>query len=90
MSKLNLDVIKRKLAELSGAARTSRVQLWKPEVRDEPYRIRAMPWKNNDPSTPFIERSFYYFGEGRGILSLSQFGKPDPVQDFQSNLYKSG
>lgn len=76
------------MAELSGAKKTSNVQLWKPGVGE--YKIRCLPWKNSVEGQPFVERWFYYLGNNAGILSPKQFGKPDPIDDLIRKLYSSG
>lgn len=87
---LDLDAIRKKLSQLDGTARTSSVQLWKADARAEEYRIRCLPWKNVTDGQPFIERQFYYLGEGKpGIVAPAQFGKPDPVNDLIRKLYST-
>jgi hypothetical protein len=48
-----------------------------------------LPWKNANDGQPFIERQFYYLGEGPGILAPAQFGKPDPINDLIKQLYST-
>ena len=85
---IDLEAIKRRVAELSGVKRTSSVQLWKPSLGE--HKVRCLPWKNAPDGQPFMERWFYYIGENAGILAPNQFGKPDPINDLIRKLYSSG
>jgi len=85
---IDLEAIKRRVAELSGVKKTSSVQLWKPTIGE--HKIRCLPWKNAPDGQPFMERWFYYIGENAGILAPNQFGKPDPINDLIRKLYGSG
>jgi len=85
---IDLEAIKRRVAELSGVKRTSSVQLWKAGIGE--YKVRCLPWKNTPEGQPFAERWFYYIGENAGILAPNQFGKPDPINDLIRKLYSSG
>jgi hypothetical protein len=85
---IDLEAIKRRVAELSGVKKSSSVQLWKPGVGE--HKIRCLPWKNAKDGQPFEERWFYYIGENAGILAPNQFGKPDPINDLIRKLYSSG
>ena len=85
---IDLEAIKRRVAELSGVKKTSSVQMWKPGLGE--YKIRCLPWKNAQDGQPFMERWFYYIGENAGILAPNQFGKPDPINDLVRKLYSSG
>lgn len=85
---IDLDAIKKRVAELSGVKKTSSIQMWKPEIGE--HRIRCLPWKNLPDGQPFAERWFYYIGENTGILAPNQFGKPDPINDLIRKLYSSG
>jgi len=85
---IDLEAIKRRVAELSGVKKTSSVQLWKPGLGE--HKIRCLPWKNAPDGQPFMERWFYYLGENAGILAPNQFGKPDPINDLIRKLYSSG
>lgn len=85
---IDLEAIKRRVAELSGVKKTSSVQMWKPTVGE--YKIRCLPWKNTPDGQPFAERWFYYIGENAGILTPKQFGKSDPIDDLIRKLYSSG
>lgn len=85
---IDLEAIRRRVAELSGVKKTSSVQLWKPTVGE--HKVRCLPWKNADEGQPFMERWFYYLGENMGILTPNQFGKPDPINDLLRKLYSTG
>jgi hypothetical protein len=85
---IDLEAIKKRVAELSGVKKTSSVQLWKPTVGE--HKIRCLPWKNSPDGQPFAERWFYYIGDNAGILAPNQFGKPDPINDLIRKLYSSG
>jgi len=85
---IDLEAIKRRVAELSGVKKTSSVQMWKPGLGE--YKIRCLPWKNAGEGQPFMERWFYYIGENAGLLAPNQFGKPDPINDLIRKLYSSG
>lgn len=85
---IDLEAIKKRVAELSGVRKTSSVQLWKPTVGE--HKIRCLPWKDAPDGQPFMERWFYYIGENAGILAPNQFGKPDPINDLIRKLYSSG
>jgi len=86
---IDIEAIKRKVEELQGNRKNSRVQLWKPEIGT--YRIRALPWKDCEPGQPFKELWFYYLGDAaKGMLAPHQFGKPDPIQDLIIKLYSTG
>ncbi len=85
---IDLEAIKRRVAELSGVKKTSSVQLWKPSLGE--HKIRCLPWKNSPDGQPFAERWFYYIGDNAGILAPHQFGKPDPINDLIKKLYSSG
>ena len=85
---IDLEAIKRRVAELSGVKKTSSVQMWKPGLGE--YKVRCLPWKNAAEGQPFMERWFYYIGENAGILAPNQFGKPDPINDLIRKLYSSG
>lgn len=88
---VDLEAIRRRMGELATGRKNSNVQLWKPKMGD--YSIRGVPWPAKltaETGLPFVERWFYYIGEGRGHLTLHQFGKPDPINDFINSLWRSG
>lgn len=87
---LDLEAIRKKLNQLNGTARTSSIQMWKADARELEYKVRCLPWKNVTDGQPFIERQFYYLGDGvPGILAPAQFGKPDPINDLIRKLYST-
>lgn len=86
---LDLEAIRKKLAQLNGTAKTSSVQMWKADAREEAYIIRCLPWPNANDGQPFIERQFYYLGDSKAILAPAQFGKPDPINDLIKKLYST-
>lgn len=86
---VDLEAIRRRVQELSGARRNSNIQMWKPGIGE--YKVRGLPWKSmSSDGMPFVERWFYYIGNERGFLSPKQFGKTDPIDDFIRKLYASG
>lgn len=85
---IDLDAIRRRVAELSGVKKTSSVQIWKPALGE--HKVRCLPWKNAPEGQPFAERWFYYLGENAGLLAPHQFGKPDPINGLIRDLYASG
>lgn len=85
---IDLEAIKKRVAELSGVKKTSSVQMWKPGLGE--HKVRCLPWKNAPEGQPFAERWFYYIGENAGLLAPNQFGKPDPINDLIRKLYSSG
>ena len=85
---IDLEAIRKRVAELSGVKKTSSIQLWKPSLGE--HKVRCLPWKNSPDGQPFAERWFYYIGENAGILAPNQFGKPDPINDLIRKLYSSG
>jgi len=84
---IDLEAIRRRVAELSGNKKNSSIQMWKPGIGE--YKVRGLPWKNPTEGLPFIERWFYYF-VNPGILTPKQFGKPDPIDDLIRKLFSSG
>lgn len=85
---IDIEAIRKRMAELSGVKKSSNVQMWKPELGE--HKIRCLPWKDSKDGEPFQERWFYYLGENQGILAPNQFGKPDPINDLIRKLYSSG
>lgn len=85
---IDLEAIRKRMQELSGANKNSSIQMWKPEAGE--YKVRGLPNKYATEGMPLIERWFYFIGETRGFLAPKQFNKPDPVNEFIRSLYKSG
>jgi hypothetical protein len=86
---IDLDAIKRKLNELSGNSNGPRKSnFWRPELGE--YKVRLLPWQDND-GQPFKEKWFYYnIKERGGILAPVKLGLPDPVAEFCSKLWEEG
>jgi len=84
---VDLEAIRRRMAELSGVKKTSSVQMWKPGVGE--HKVRCLPWSDTPDGQPFKERWFYYIGTNAGILTPKQFGKPDPIDDLLRKLYST-
>lgn len=89
---IDLEAIRKKVQQLQGGRRSSRVQFWKVGPRTEAYKVRALPWPAEvlKDGQPFVERWFYYIGDNPGILAPFQFGKEDPISDLRKKLYDSG
>lgn len=85
---IDLEAIRRRVAELSGAKKNSNIQMWKPEPGT--YKIRGLPSKFVAEGMPLQERWFYFIGKEFGFLAPKQFNKPDPVNDLIRSLYNSG
>lgn len=85
---IDLNKIRQRVAELNGEKRLSSAQLWKPGAGE--FRIRGLPALNAKEGMPFEERRSYFIGTERAFLAPKQFGKPDPVAELVSSLYKSG
>lgn len=85
---LDLEAIRKRVAEMTGQGKNSRVQLWKPAPGK--HRIRIIPWKTTVVGVPFLERRYYYIGDAPRFLAPLQFGKPDPVNDLIKKCYSTG
>lgn len=85
---IDLEAIRRRVAELNGSNRNSKIQMWKPGPGE--YKVRGLPNKHASDGMPLVERWFYFIGKEYGFLAPKQFGKPDPVNDFIRSLYQSG
>ena len=84
---IDLEAIRKRMAQLNGDYKNSSVQFWKPGPGT--YKVRLVPWKNLKEGEVFAERWFYYIGAEKGILAPKQFGKPDPIEDFIRKLYST-
>lgn len=89
---MNLDLIKSKLSSLNKTGDSEREKIdydalfWKPTIGK--HQVRIVPSAYN-PEYPFSELRFHY-GIGKfPMLSLSNFGKQDPVEDFVKELRKT-
>jgi len=81
--------IRKKLAELSGKNNQKNL-MWRPE-EGKNYSVRIIALPGAVDGSPFRELYFYYgIGNNPGILTLKQFGKPDPVQELITQLRASG
>jgi len=86
MGGVDFDAIRKKLAKLNGGSRSSS---WKPKEGEE-HTVRLLSFPDND-GQPFKELYFYYnIGSNPGLLTLSQSGKPDPVQELITKLRAEG
>lgn len=86
MGSVDFDAIRRKLERLKGSSRAS---TWKPKEGEE-STVRLLSFPDND-GQPFKEFYFYYgIGSNPGLLTLSQFGKPDPIQELINKLRSEG
>lgn len=85
---IDIEAIKRKMAELNGEKRQSSIQQWKPQLGE--HKIRVLPWPDAKDGEPFHDRQFYYIEGSQGFLAPSQFGKPDPINELLRKLYSSG
>lgn len=81
---INLDAIRKKVAQLSGQRGTSNIQFWKADVGE--YKVRLVPSKYCDENSPILERYLYYFTKP-ALLAPYQFGKVDPVQEMVRSIY---
>ena len=88
---MDLSAIKAKLAEMnSSGSDREKVDydklFWKPSIGK--HQIRIVPSAYN-PSYPFTEIKFHY-GIGKyPMVSLSNFGKQDPIEEFVKELRKT-
>lgn len=87
MSSIDLEAIRKKIQQLNGSSKKSKINFFKVEPGD--YTIRVLPWGNTD-GQPFKEYWFYYGINKGGILAPSQYNKADPVQELISKLHNSG
>ena len=85
---IDMDAIRRKLGQLSGA-NSKRNIMWRPEEGEE-TTVRLLAYPDND-GQPFKELNFYYnIGNNPGLLAPYQFGKPDPIQELINKLRDDG
>lgn len=85
---IDMDAIRRKLGQLSGA-NSKRNTMWRPEEGEE-TTVRLIAYPDND-GQPFKELMFYYnIGNNPGLLAPYQFGKPDPIQELINKLRDDG
>ena len=85
---IDMDAIRRKLGQLSGA-NSKRNIMWRPEEGEE-TTVRLVAYPDND-GQPFKELMFYYnIGNNPGLLAPYQFGKADPIQELINKLREDG
>lgn len=82
---LDLEAIKRRMAQLSGRQFGAQ---WKPKPPSEHY-VRIISIPDND-GEPCATRMFYYNIGKFPIIAPSQFGKADPVQELINKLREDG
>jgi hypothetical protein len=88
---MNLDAIKQKLSALNntGSEREKvdyEALFWKPTLGK--HQVRIVPSKFT-PDFPFTELKFHYRIAKFPMISLTNFGKQDPVEDFVKELRKT-
>ncbi len=80
---VNLELIKKKIAQLSGNRTSAFLKL----PKQGELKLRILPWGDlKKDGTVFHERYFYYNLRKGGVLTPHQFGKPDPVQELIKKL----
>lgn len=93
MAGIDLEAIKKKIAQLNGTAKGGSGVWWRPKQGE--YVARIVPWQDTN-GQPFKEM-WYYYGIGRPnaqgkgpfpMPTLKQFNKPDPIQDLINSLRK--
>lgn len=62
-------------------------KMWHPQPGS--HRIRILPWPDPEQGMPFKERWFYYFVRP-ALLTATQFGKPDPINELLKKLWSTG
>ena len=81
---IDLDALRKKLAQLSGQNSRSNL-MWRPQKGKE-STVRLLSFPDND-GQPFKELWFYYnVGNNPGLLAPNQFGNPDPIQELINKL----
>lgn len=86
MARVNLELLRKKRAELQAAATKVRHD-WKPSYEKEV--IRLIPYKYN-LENPFIELKFYYNFGKVPIVSPTSFGNADPIYELSEELKSTG
>jgi len=85
---LDIDAIKRKIAELNGE-RSGGSNFKYLTLNEGETRVRALPWRTGvKEGEPILERHFYKFGTSKRVLAPFQFNLPDPIHDYVISLYK--
>ena len=89
---MNLDLIRTKLSTLNKTGDGEREKIdyekifWKPTLGK--HQVRIVP-SMYSPEYPFSELRFHYAIAKFPMMSLSNFGKQDPVEDFVKELRKT-
>lgn len=87
---MNIDLIKKRLENFSGNANSDRIDseklFWRPE--NGKHVIRVLPSAFNS-DFPFTELKFHYKVAKHPMISLSNFGAQDPIEDFTKELRKT-
>ena len=88
---LNLDAIRKKVAQLNGErGNQDGPKVWKGYGVLGEHRLRIVPWSDLPEGEVFKER-LVYFKIGRSwITSPKSFGKHDPIDEFAKSLWQSG
>lgn len=83
---LNLDLMKQKMASLTGKGDGKKNSFWRPQ--DGENNIRIVPTADGDP---FKEKYFHYgVGEQSFLCPKRNFGDSCPVCDFGNKLWNEG
>lgn len=91
MSKINLDLIRKKLGEIESSSKSStgskdRVDyIFKPKAKGT-YHVRLLPYKYNSEN-PFTEIQVYNYLD-KGVVSPSNWNEPDPILEIIDELNK--
>ena len=89
---MNLDLIRNKLSSMNKSGDGEREKIdyeaifWKPTLGK--HQVRIVP-SMYSPDYPFSELRFHYAIAKFPMMSLSNFGKQDPVEDFVKELRKT-
>lgn len=83
---LDVSALRKKLNELTNRGSTRSDIIWKPQ--EGQTTVRIVPY-NKNPTFPFIELYFHYFG-GKTQISPMTFDEPDPIVEFCHKLRAPG
>lgn len=84
---LDLDAIRRKLQQYSGAEGP---KVWKKNKELGEHRFRIIPWQDLPPGEIFKERQVYFKIGKSWITSPKSFGQHDPIAEFARGLWDTG
>jgi hypothetical protein len=84
---LDLDAVRRKLQQYSGAEGP---KVWKKNKELGTHRFRIIPWQDLPSGEVFKERQVYFRIGKSWITSPKSFGKHDPIDEFSRKLWESG